>query len=156
MPDGVVIPKAGVGAAGFESCSEFFTPGMYDVGRGAGGRSYGGKASNSGGMVDGWEFHSGKFAVLARLLSILRKETKDRIVIISNYTQTLDLVELLCRQNNYPSVRLDGSTSINKRQKLVKQVRISHPTRSASLITALYGVRNIYQSASTQSTGNCY
>ena len=117
--------NTGVGAAGFESCLEFFQPGMYDVGRGGGrggggglGRSFG---NASCGMVDGWEFHSGKFAVLARLLSILRKETKDRIVIISNYTQTLDLVEILCRQNNYPSVRLDGSTSIRKRQKLVKE-----------------------------------
>ena len=59
--------------------------------------------------------------MLARLLAILRAETKDRIVIISNYTQTLDLVQLLCRQNGYPAVRLDGSTSITKRQKLVKQ-----------------------------------
>ena len=104
--------NTGQGAAGFESCGEFFQPGMYDV-RGGG--------RGSGGMVDGWEFHSGKFAVLARLLAILRAETKDRVVIISNYTQTLDLVQLLCRQCNYPAVRLDGGTSITKRQKLVKQ-----------------------------------
>ena len=104
--------NTGQGAAGFESCGEFFQPGMYDV-RGGG--------RGAGGMVDGWEFHSGKFAVLARLLAILRAETKDRVVIISNYTQTLDLVQLLCRQNNYPAVRLDGGTSITKRQKLVKQ-----------------------------------
>ena len=70
-------------------------------------------------MCEGWEWHGGKFAVLARLLHQLRTETSDRIVIISNYTQTLDLVEILCRQNNYPSLRLDGGTSINKRQKLV-------------------------------------
>ena len=108
--------NTGAGAAGFESCREFFQPGMYDVGSS---RGFG--RPKSGGMVDGWEFHSGKFAVLARLLAILRAETKDRIVIISNYTQTLDLVQLLCRQNGYPAVRLDGSTSITKRQKLVKQ-----------------------------------
>ena len=110
--------NTGAGAAGFETCAEFFQPGMYDVGSGSG---RGGRSFGKGGMVDGWEFHSGKFAVLARLLAILRAETKDRIVIISNYTQTLDLVQLLCRQNNYPAVRLDGSTSISKRQKLVKQ-----------------------------------
>ena len=103
------------GAAGFETCAEFFAPGMYDVQGARGG------ARGKGGLCDGWEFHSGKFAVLARLLAILRAETKDRVVIISNYTQTLDLVQLLCRQNNYPAVRLDGTTSISKRQKLVKQ-----------------------------------
>ena len=37
-------------------------------------------------------------------------------MIISNYTQTLDLVQLLCRQCNYPAVRLDSGTSITKRQ----------------------------------------
>ena len=111
--------NTGTGAAGFESCREFFQPGMYDVGSGSGRGNL--RGFGKGGMVDGWEFHSGKFAVLARLLAILRAETKDRIVIISNYTQTLDLVQLLCRQNGYPAVRLDGSTSISKRQKLVKQ-----------------------------------
>lgn len=35
--------------------------------------------------------------------------------------QTLDMFGVLCRDRNYPMLRLDGSTSINKRQKLVKQ-----------------------------------
>ena len=35
---------------------------------------------------------AGKFAVLARMLEVLRASTKERIVIVSNYTQTLDLV----------------------------------------------------------------
>lgn len=36
------------------------------------------------------------------------------------HVQTLDLVAQLCRERSYPFVRLDGTTSINKRQKLVK------------------------------------
>lgn len=106
--------NTGQAASGFSTCAEFFTPGMYDGGGGRSGRG-------GGGMMHGWEEHSGKFAVLARLLANLRAETKDRIVIISNYTQTLDLVGNMCRERNYPFVRLDGSTSIGKRQKLVKQ-----------------------------------
>lgn len=48
-------------------------------------------------MCEGWEMLSGKFAVTAVMLAKLRKETNDRIVIVSNYTQTLDLFQALCR-----------------------------------------------------------
>src|SRR5690606_6982514 len=40
-------------------------------------------------------------------------------VLISNYTQTLDLFEKLCRTRNYGCLRLDGTMNVNKRQKLV-------------------------------------
>ncbi|KAL0141511.1 P-loop containing nucleoside triphosphate hydrolase protein [Mucor lusitanicus] len=64
---------------------------------------------------------SGKFTVLARMLARIKKETKDKIVLISNYTQTLDLFETFCQQNQYGVLRLDGTMTINKRQKLVDQ-----------------------------------
>jgi DNA repair and recombination RAD54-like protein len=41
---------------------------------------------------------SGKFLVLARLLDHLRQNTTDRIVLVSNYTQTLDLFQNFCRE----------------------------------------------------------
>lgn len=63
--------------------------------------------------------YSGKFAMLERFLYKINKETDDKIVVISNYTQTLDLAEKMCRQNKYGCLRLDGSLNINKRQKLV-------------------------------------
>ncbi|EKX73897.1 recombinational repair protein, putative [Theileria equi strain WA] len=62
---------------------------------------------------------SGKILVLYRLLYHIRKNGNDRVVIISNYTQTLDIFERLCRECNYPFVRLDGTISIKKRHKLV-------------------------------------
>lgn len=64
-------------------------------------------------------WHSGKFQMLERFLFKISKETDDKIVVISNYTQTLDLVEKLCRQHRFGSLRLDGTMNINKRQKLV-------------------------------------
>ncbi|RCH97478.1 DNA-dependent ATPase protein rad54 [Rhizopus stolonifer] len=63
--------------------------------------------------------YSGKFVVLARMLAKIKKETKDKIVLISNYTQTLDLFESFCKQQQYGFVRLDGSMTTPKRQKLV-------------------------------------
>ncbi|KAL5714185.1 DNA-dependent ATPase protein rad54 [Ranunculus cassubicifolius] len=96
------------GTSGFEDCIRFFPPEMFS------GRS----GSWTGG--DGvWVELSGKMHVLARLLAHLRNKTDDRIVLVSNYTQTLDLFAQLCRERRYPFLRLDGTTSINKRQKLV-------------------------------------
>jgi DNA repair and recombination RAD54-like protein len=43
------------------------------------------------------------------------------VVLVSNYTQTLDMFEKLCRLRNYGYVRLDGSMSIKKRAKVVDQ-----------------------------------
>lgn len=96
-------------AAGFENAHDFFPPEMFGDNRNGRGR-----------MAVGWELLSGKFAVLSRLLAHLRKHTDDRIVIVSNYTETLELIAMLCREKSYPFVRLDGSTSQKKRQKLVQ------------------------------------
>ncbi|KAI0636974.1 DNA repair protein, SNF2 family [Trametes polyzona] len=64
---------------------------------------------------------SGKFLVLERFLHRIHTETNDKIVLISNYTQTLDLFEKLLRSKKYGYFRLDGTMTINKRQKLVDQ-----------------------------------
>ncbi|KAK5653514.1 hypothetical protein OQA88_8773 [Cercophora sp. LCS_1] len=67
--------------------------------------------------VKSW--YSGKLQVLDRMLARIRSDTNDKIVLISNYTQTLDLFERLCRSRGYGSLRLDGTMNVNKRQKLV-------------------------------------
>jgi DNA repair and recombination RAD54-like protein len=64
-------------------------------------------------------WYSGKMMVLDRMLARIRQDTNDKIVLISNYTQTLDLFDKLCRSRGYGSLRLDGTMSVNKRQKLV-------------------------------------
>ncbi|KAI8371788.1 P-loop containing nucleoside triphosphate hydrolase protein [Radiomyces spectabilis] len=63
--------------------------------------------------------YSGKFMVLDRMLARIKNETNDKIVLVSNYTQTLDVFEAFCRQKQYGVLRLDGSMNIQKRQKLV-------------------------------------
>jgi DNA repair and recombination RAD54-like protein len=51
----------------------------------------------------------------------MRKETDDKIVLISNYTQTLDLFAKMCRAKQWGCIRLDGSLSIPKRGMLVEK-----------------------------------
>ncbi|KAH9951477.1 DNA repair protein SNF2 family [Amylocystis lapponica] len=63
----------------------------------------------------------GKFLVLERFLHRIHTETSDKIVLISNYTQTLDLFEKLLHSKKYAYFRLDGTMTISKRQKLVDQ-----------------------------------
>lgn len=67
--------------------------------------------------VKSW--YSGKMVVLDRMLARIRQDTNDKIVLISNYTSTLDLFERLCRCRQYGCLRLDGTMNVNKRQKLV-------------------------------------
>ena len=40
---------------------------------------------------------SGKMLVLDYILAMTRSTTSDKVVLVSNYTQTLDLFEKLCR-----------------------------------------------------------
>ncbi|XP_033215367.1 DNA repair and recombination protein RAD54-like [Belonocnema kinseyi] len=62
---------------------------------------------------------SGKLMVLDCLLASIKSTTTDKIVLVSNYTQTLDLFEKLSHKRGYRYVRLDGSMSIKKRAKIV-------------------------------------
>ena len=73
---------------------------------------------------------SGKMYVLYRLMKEMRRpgNGNDKIVIISNYTQTLDLIGRMCRENSWGTCRLDGSISMKKRQKMVDE--FNDPTSS--------------------------
>jgi SNF2 family DNA or RNA helicase len=43
------------------------------------------------------------FIIYFRFLHHIKTQTNDKIVLISNYTQTLDLFEKLCRSKKYDS-----------------------------------------------------
>ena len=64
---------------------------------------------------------SGKLMFLDMLLAQIKTTTKDRVVLVSNYTQTLDLFENLCRLRSYKNVRLDGSMTVKRRAKIVAE-----------------------------------
>lgn len=64
--------------------------------------------------------YGGKVLLLDLMLADMKTNTSDKIVLVSNYTQTLDLFEKLCKKRNYLYVRLDGSMNIKKRGKAVE------------------------------------
>lgn len=61
---------------------------------------------------------SSKLMVLDTMLAVIKTTTTDRVVLISNYTQTLELFERLAKLRNYTFVRLDGSMTAKKRAKV--------------------------------------
>ena len=68
----------------------------------------------------------------------VKKTTTDRWVLVSNFTQTLDLFEELLRQGNMAYQRLDGSINANKRQQMVDSFN-SDPTQYAFLLSSKAG-----------------
>ena len=62
---------------------------------------------------------STKIRVLDQLLHSLRKSTTEKVVIVSNFTSTLDLLASFLTSNSLPWLRLDGTTPQSKRQDLV-------------------------------------
>lgn len=74
---------------------------------------------------------SGKMKLLDTILANIKKTTDDRVVLISNYTQTIDLFQRLCDMRGYKYVRLDGSMTTKKRDKIVQ--RFNDPTTNEFL-----------------------
>ncbi|XP_019747712.1 DNA repair and recombination protein RAD54B isoform X2 [Hippocampus comes] len=63
---------------------------------------------------------SGKLLVLLDLLKTIKQfSPSDKVVIVSNYTQTLNMLQKLCVHMGYMFCRLDGQTPTNQRQRLV-------------------------------------
>lgn len=84
-------------------------------------------------------WYSGKMQVLDRMLARIRQDTNDKIVLISNYTQTLELFEKLCRARNYGVLRLDGTMKVSKRQKLVDRFNDPEGTEFVFLLSSKAG-----------------
>ena len=64
---------------------------------------------------------SAKIRLLDVLLQQIRSTTDEKIVLVSNYTSTLNLMASLLDNSNMKYLRLEGSVMANKRQALVDQ-----------------------------------
>lgn len=63
--------------------------------------------------------NSGKLKVLMSLITHIKLTTNEKVIIISNYTQTLDIIQNLLISNQLDFVRLDGSTPNKQRDDIV-------------------------------------
>lgn len=71
--------------------------------------------------------HSGKLVVLAALLDELHSTNpSEKIVLVSNQTKTLDILQKFCKEKDYKYLRLDGQTPTNRRQELVNRFNSKH------------------------------
>lgn len=85
-----------------------------------------------------------KIRVLDELLHHIHTETDDKIVLVSNYTATLDLIENLLNSQGMTYRRIDGSVPANKRQSLVDEFNRSSPSACfAFLLSAKAGGQGI-------------
>ncbi|AET38388.1 DNA-dependent ATPase RDH54 Ecym_2678 [Eremothecium cymbalariae DBVPG len=82
---------------------------------------------------------SGKLKVLMSLLSHIRNNTDgEKVVIVSNYTQTLDIIQGLMASSSLSFVRLDGSTPAKERDSIVSLFN-SSPNVFGFLLSAKSG-----------------
>uniref|UniRef100_A0A4W2HFF1 DNA repair and recombination protein RAD54B n=1 Tax=Bos indicus x Bos taurus TaxID=30522 RepID=A0A4W2HFF1_BOBOX len=66
------------------------------------------------------EEESGKLQVLSKLLAVIRElRPAEKVVLVSNYTRTLDILQEVCKRHGYAYTRLDGQTPISQRQQIV-------------------------------------
>jgi DNA repair and recombination protein RAD54B len=83
--------------------------------------------------------HSGKLRVLHDILRYLFNHTQEKIAVVSNYTQTLDLLERLCGVCGYECTRLDGSTPSCKRMQLVDHLNSQYTPQMVFLLSSKAG-----------------
>ncbi|GFY72511.1 DNA repair and recombination protein RAD54B [Trichonephila inaurata madagascariensis] len=83
---------------------------------------------------------SGKMKVLEKMLAaFFTSSKKEKIVIVSCFTQTLNIIEELCRNKSYLYLRLDGSTTSSSRQDLVDVFNRSYTKYNIFLLSSKAG-----------------
>ncbi|XP_027028166.2 DNA repair and recombination protein RAD54B [Tachysurus fulvidraco] len=83
---------------------------------------------------------SGKLLVLTDLLAAIQHvNCTDKVVLVSNYTQTLDLLQDLCVHLGYTWCRLDGQTPVAQRQRIVDSFNHPHSSHFLFLLSSKAG-----------------
>lgn len=82
----------------------------------------------------------GKFNVLASLLKQIYTATpRDKVVLVANYTKTLDLLAEFCSNEGYNCCRMDGQTPTNTRMNIVRQFNMPGSNHFIFLLSSKAG-----------------
>lgn len=86
---------------------------------------------------------SAKLSVLDHLLSAIRREGQ-KVVIVSNYAQTLDMLAIYLRSKDWQYLRLDGQTRAAERSAIVDRFNASYAAEAFVFLLSAKagGVRN--------------
>ncbi|OAE22692.1 hypothetical protein AXG93_2675s1260 [Marchantia polymorpha subsp. ruderalis] len=91
---------------------------------------------------DDWG-QSGKLDCLHKMISALHADThfgpRDKIVVVSNFTQTLDIIQSLCEQEKWKWLRLDGTTEVSERQSKVDRFNSDYSEERIFLLSSKAG-----------------
>jgi DNA repair and recombination protein RAD54B len=83
--------------------------------------------------------HSGKLACLQLLLESFAR-SGDKAVVVSNFRETLNVIQCLCDRLGVATLRLDGTTPAGDRQPLVDQFNAAYNTsKTVFLLSAKAG-----------------
>uniref|UniRef100_A0A5F8GRR7 DNA repair and recombination protein RAD54B n=1 Tax=Monodelphis domestica TaxID=13616 RepID=A0A5F8GRR7_MONDO len=86
------------------------------------------------------ETDSGKLQVLTKLLAAIRElSPSEKVVLVSNYTQTLNILQAVCTRHGYTCTRLDGQTPVVQRQQIVDGFNCKHSSVFIFLLSSKAG-----------------
>ncbi|KAI3429643.1 hypothetical protein D9Q98_005729 [Chlorella vulgaris] len=90
--------------------------------------------------------HSGKMQVLVSLLKAIREgEAGDKVVLVSNYTESLALCDKMCKANRWSTLSLTGDLDARKRQALVDEFNSpAHPSYVLLLSSKARSTRQLH------------
>ena len=61
----------------------------------------------------------GKLYALDKMLYTFHRTTNEKVVVVSNFTSTLNVIQEVCKSKGYPYLRLDGQTPQKQRIEAV-------------------------------------
>ncbi|XP_033615989.1 DNA repair and recombination protein RAD54B isoform X2 [Fukomys damarensis] len=86
------------------------------------------------------EKESGKLQVLSKLLAVIHElRPTEKVVLVSHYTQTLNILQDICKRYGYAYARLDGQTPITQRQQIVDNFNSKYSSDFIFLLSSKAG-----------------